>query len=75
MEWQFDNAKGKSVWGTSIADCVFIGNGIYPVASSICVRREGRWSADFKTKIELQKENISALAADDLRFSCVLMDR
>ena len=74
VEWHFDHSKGKSVWGMSIADCVFIGNGIYPVASSIYVRREGRWSADFKTKMELQKENIGTLAAAGLHFSCVLMD-
>ena len=49
VEWRFDHSKGKSAWGMSIADCVFIGNSIYPVASSIYVRREGRWSAILET--------------------------
>ena len=41
VEWHLDHSKGKSVWGMSIADCVFTGNEIYPVASKIYVRREG----------------------------------
>ena len=73
-DYHFDHSEGKSVWGLQIADCVLSGNGIYPLLSTIYVRKDSRWVKKFKTKIELQMEHITQLHEMGLNFSCVVMD-
>ena len=74
-DWHYDHAEGRNVFGQQIADCVFSGDGIYPLFSSVYVKKNSRWSGnDFKTKIELQMEHITQLVNMELNFSTVAMD-
>ena len=74
-DWHHDHANNHNVWGWQIADCVLSGKGIYPLLSSIYLRKNSRWleNDDFKSKIELQKEHLSHLKDMGLLFSCVVM--
>jgi len=38
-DWHHDHASGKKVWGWQIADCVFSGEGIYPLLSSMYIKK------------------------------------
>ena len=74
VDYHFDHSEGKSVWGLQIADCVLSGKGIYPLLSTIYVRKDSRWDKKFKTKIEMQMEHLTQLKEMNLNFSCVVMD-
>lgn len=74
VDYYYDHSKGKSVWGLQIADCIFSGNGTYPLLSTIYVRKDRRWAKNFKTKIEIQMEHLTQLVNMSLNFSYVLMD-
>jgi hypothetical protein len=74
VDYYFDHSEGKSVWGLQIADCVLSGKGIYPLLSTIYVRKDSRWAKKFKTKIEIQMEHLTQLHEMGLNFSCVVMD-
>src|SRR6056297_965237 len=75
-DWHHDHASGKKVWGWQIADCVFSGEGIYPLLSSMYIKEKSRWNtnSDFSSKIDLQMDHLSMLMDMNLRFSCVVMD-
>ena len=75
-DWHRDHASNQNVWGWQIADCVFSGEGIYPLLSSLYIKEKSRWNmhSDFSSKIDLQMDHISMLADMNLRFSCVVMD-
>ncbi len=77
VDWQYDHCQGRNVWGVQIADCVLSGNGIYPLLSSVYLKKKGKEISDkheFRTKIEIQKEHLKDLVKMGLNFSCVLMD-
>lgn len=71
-----DHASNRNVWGWQIADCIFSGNGIYPLLSSIYIKEKSRWNKnnEFSSKIELQMDHLSMLVDMNLHFSCVVMD-
>ena len=75
-DWHRDHASNKNVWGWQIADCVFSGEGIYPLLSSMYIKEKSRWNTnnDFSSKIELQMDHLSMLVDMNLDFSCVVMD-
>ena len=75
-DWHHDHAKNRNIWGWQIADCVFSGEGIYPLLSSMYIKEGGRWDKnnEFTSKIELQMDHLSTLVDMNLRFSCVVMD-
>ena len=76
-DWHYDHSKGRSVWGVQVADCVLSGKGIFPLRSTIYLKEQSKWISDdtpFKTKIEIQKENLTYLVEKGLKFSCVAMD-
>jgi hypothetical protein len=75
-DWHHDHASGQKVWGWQIADCVFSGEGIYPLLSSMYIKEKSRWNKynDFSSKIDLQMDHISMLVDMNLDFSCVVMD-
>lgn len=73
-EYHYDHSKGRNVWGLEVADCVFSGNGIYPLLSTVYVRKGSKWDRGFKTKIEIQMNHLSQLKEMNLNFSCVVMD-
>ena len=75
-DWHHDHASNRNVWGWQIADCVFSGEGIHPLLSSMYIKEKSRWDKnnDFSSKIELQMDHISMLVDMNLRFSCVVMD-
>lgn len=76
VDWHFDHAKKRSLFGHQIADCVFSGKGIYSLLSQIYLRKGGKWleNLKFKTKIDLQIENLTQLNEMGLKFSVVVMD-
>ena len=74
VDYHFDHSEGKSVWGLQIADCVLSGKGIYPLLSTIYVRKDSRWDKKFKTKIEIQMEHLTQLCEMGLNFLCVVAD-
>jgi len=75
VDWHFDHAQGKKIWGLQIADCVLSGKSIYPLLSLVYLKKKSRWiEDDFKSKIEIQKKHLTSLAAMNLSFSCVVMD-
>ena len=75
VDWHYDHTKGHSIFGHQIADCVFSGKGIYPLLSSVYIRKGSKWSnGEFKTKIELQIEHLGLLVMMGLLFSTVVMD-
>ena len=75
-DWHRDHADNQNVWGWQIADCILSGRGIYPLLSSMYLRKKSRWlnNDEFKSKIELQKDHLSQLVDMGLCFSCVVMD-
>jgi hypothetical protein len=74
-DYHFDHTVGKSIWGYQIADCIFSGDGIYPLLSTLYVKKDSKWlNNDFKTKIEIQKKHLTELVNMNLIFSVVVMD-
>lgn len=74
-DWHYDHDKGRKIWGLQIADCVLSGKGIYPLLSTVYVKKGSRWLNDeFRTKIEIQMEHLTRLVDMGLDFSCVTMD-
>jgi hypothetical protein len=77
-DWHYDHNIGKKVWGWQIADCVFSGNGIHPLLSSLYLKKKSRWmkdANDFSSKIDIQIDHLNLLVDMNLHFSCVLMDK
>lgn len=76
VDWHYDHSKGRNVWGHQIVDCVFSNTGIYPLLSSLYIKEKTQWSEKkvFKTKIEIQIENLTHLKNLGLNFSTVVMD-
>ncbi|MDI6916190.1 MAG: transposase [Thermoplasmatales archaeon] len=73
--WHYDHCNKRKVWGSQIADCVLSGNGIYPLLSSVYVKKGSKWGKNsFKTKIKIQMEHLTQLVEMRLNFSCVVMD-
>ena len=74
-DWHMDHAKGRKVWGHQIADCVYSKNGIYPLLSTIYVKKQSKWLKDkFRTKIQIQMDHLTELIEMDLQFSTVVGD-
>jgi len=75
-DWHRDHAKNRNIWGWQIADCVFSGEGIYPLLSSMYIKEKSRWNTnnDCSSKIDLQMDHLSMLKDMNLHFSCVVMD-
>lgn len=75
-DYHFDHSKGRSIFGQNIADCVLSGNGIFPLLSSIYIRKKSKWRNNKKhlTKIELQKRHLTMLVDMGLFFGCVVFD-
>jgi len=75
-DWHRDHAKNRNIWGWQIADCVFSGEGIYPLLSSMYIKVKSRWNTnnDCSSKIDLQMDHLSMLKDMNLHFSCVVMD-
>jgi hypothetical protein len=70
----FDHNKKKYVRGYQVATSLFIGKyGKYPIALSI-YRKFNKEDPAFKTKIEIQKENIEDAIKRGLNFSTVIGD-
>jgi hypothetical protein len=76
VDYHYDHSKKRNVWGLQIADCVLSGDGIYPLLSTVYVRKDSRWEKEkrFRTKIEIQMEHLTQLCEMGLKFSCVVMD-
>lgn len=76
VDWYRDHAKKRNVWGLQIADCVLSGNGIYPLLSTVYLKKKSRWlpTGGFQSKIVIQQEHLTRLVALQLHFSCVVMD-
>ena len=76
VDWHRDHAKKRNVWGLQIADCVLSGKGIYPLLSTVYLRKKSRWltAEGFRSKIEIQKEHLTRLVELQLHFSCAVMD-
>jgi len=75
--WHRDHSNGRNVWGVQMADCVLSGKGIYPLLSSVYLKKNSRWldgDMVFKTKIEIQKDHLTYLVNKGLKFSYVAMD-
>ena len=51
-----------------------LSSGLHTSTLRITGKHVSRWSSAFRTKIELNRENIGALATGGLHFNCVLMD-
>lgn len=77
VDWHHDHSKGRKTWGLQIADCILSGEGIYPLLSSVYLKKKSRWIIDskFKSKIEIQMEHLTSLSKMNLSFSCVVMDK
>lgn len=74
-DWHRDHVENKNVWGQQIADCVYSGNGIYPLLSTVYIRENSRWLDDnFRTKIQIQMDHLTELTEMGLQFSVVLGD-
>ncbi|MCD6131510.1 MAG: transposase [Candidatus Hydrothermae bacterium] len=76
-DWHYDHSKGRMVFGWQITDCVLSGKGIYPLLSTVYLKKRGRWVKQgrvFKSKIEIQMDQLTQLVNMDLCFSCVVMD-
>ncbi len=76
VDYHYDHSQGRTIQGWQIADCVLSGKGIYPLLSSLYLRKKSKWlkNDDFKSKIDIQKDHISQLSGMGLHFSCVVMD-
>ncbi|MGC8860906.1 MAG: hypothetical protein ACP5QH_06890 [Thermoplasmata archaeon] len=67
----FDHNKKKYVRGYQVATSLFVGKyGKYPIALSI-YKKFNKEGPEFKTKIEIQKENIEDAMKRGLNFSTV----
>lgn len=74
-DYHWDHASKKNVWGQQIADCVYSGNGVYPLLSTVYVKENSRWlKNDFKTKNQIQMDHLTELTEMNLDFSVVLGD-
>lgn len=76
-DWHYDHAKGRKVFGIQVVDCILSGKGIFPLLSTIYIRKNSRWVDNenpFKSKIEIQKEHLTYLVKMGLMFSYVAMD-
>ncbi len=76
-DWHYDHSKGRMVFGWQITDCVLSGKGIYPLLSTVYLKKKSRWvkqKRGFKSKIEIQMEHLTKLVDMGLCFSCVVMD-
>lgn len=76
-DWYRDHSNGRTIWGLQIADCVFSGKGIYPMCSTVYLRKKSRWITTgrvFRSKIQIQMEHLTHLVEMNLIFSCVVMD-
>lgn len=77
VDYHYDHSSGRTVQGWQIADCVYSGKGIYPLLSSLYIRKNSRWlkkRKDFKSKIDLQMDHLNQLVDMNLSFSCVVVD-
>jgi len=76
VDWHCDHAKKRNIWGLQITDCILSGNGIYPLISSVYLKKKSRWltTEGFKSKITMQQEHLTRLVELQLNFSCVVMD-
>lgn len=77
VDYHYDHSSGRTVQGWQIADCVYSGKGIYPLLSSLYIRKNSRWlkkQKDFKSKIDLQMDHLNQLVDMNLSFSCVVVD-
>ncbi len=77
--WIFDHSKGRSVWGIQFVTSVLSGDyGIYPVSAIIYQRKEmlekENRENEYRSKIEIQKENIEKCISSGLHFSTVTGD-
>ena len=73
--WHRDHASGRNVWGHQIADCVYSKNGIYPLLSTMYIKKKSKWLKDkFKTKIQIQMDHLTELKEMGLEFSTVVGD-
>jgi len=43
VDWHRDHAKKRNIWGLQIADCVLSGDGIYPLLSTVYLKKKSRW--------------------------------
>lgn len=77
VDWHHDHSKGRRIWGLQIADCVYSGKGIYPLLSTVYLKKKSRWNSTnlFRSKIEIQKNHLTTLIQMNLQFSCVVMDK
>ena len=74
-DWHRDHAKGRNIWGHQIADCVYSKNGIYPLLSTMYIKKKSKWLKDkFKTKIQIQMDHLIELKEMGLQFSTVVVD-
>ena len=74
-DWHRDHAKGRNIWGHQIADCVYSKNGIYPLLSTIYIKKKSKWLKDkFKTKIQIQMDHLTELKEMGFQFSTVVGD-
>jgi hypothetical protein len=75
-DYHYDHSKKRNIFGLQIADCVLSGNGIFPLLSSIYIRKNSRWNSGnkHKTKIELQKRHLTMLNDMGMKFKCVVFD-
>ena len=74
-DWHRDHAKGRNIWGHQIADCVYSKNGIYPLLSTMYIKKKSKWLKDkFKTKIQIQMDHLTELKEMGLQFSTVVGD-
>ena len=75
-DYHFDHSEGKNVFGHNVVDCVYSGNGIFPLLQTLYIRKDSKW-LDMKkhqTKIELQKVHLTKLVDMGLIFSVVTFD-
>lgn len=77
VDWHHDHSTGRTVWGVQVADCVLSGKGIFSLLSTNYLKENSKWLNDdikFKTKIEIQKEQLTYLVKMGLKFATVAMD-
>ncbi|RLF62382.1 MAG: hypothetical protein DRN33_05645 [Thermoplasmata archaeon] len=63
-DWHYDHSKGRTVFGWQITDCVLSGKGVYPLLSTVYLKKKSRWVRQkgvFKSKIEIQMDQLTPL--------------
>lgn len=74
-DWHRDHTKCRNIWGHQIADCVYSRNGIYPLLSTMYIKKKSKWLKNkFKTKIQIQMDHLTELKEMGLQFSTVVGD-